>query len=71
MALGINRDAGEVLREALHLLVERDRFLHDSKQELGGKIQSALDEISNGEGITEAQLMQHIAERRKNFLSAE
>ncbi len=69
VADGMNPDAGDVVREALYALVERDRLWREHTRGLDGKIQTAMDEMKRGEGITEAQLMQHIGQRKKTFFS--
>ena len=70
VAHGMNPTADDVLREALYLLVERDQLWRERRDELDQKIQVAMDEMARGEGITEAQLMQHIEQRKKNYFSA-
>ena len=70
VAQGINQSADDVLREALYLLVERDQLWREHPDVLDHKIQTAMDEMARGEGLTEAQLLQHIEKRKKTFFSA-
>lgn len=70
VAQGMNPSADDVLREALYLLAERDQFWHRNKQELDAKIDVAMAEMARGEGITEAQLSKHIANRKKAFFAS-
>ena len=51
--LGTGRYASpsEVIREALRLIEEHDRFLDLKGQELRGKIREGLDSLHRGEGV--------------------
>ena len=69
VAHGMNADASDVMREAIYLLVERDQMWHAHPNGLDQEIQVAMDEIARGEGITEKQLLQHIAQRNSAFFS--
>jgi Arc/MetJ-type ribon-helix-helix transcriptional regulator len=70
VAQGMNQSADDVLREALYLLVERDQLWREHPDVLDHKIQTAMDEMARGEGLTETQLLQHIENRKKTFFSA-
>jgi Arc/MetJ-type ribon-helix-helix transcriptional regulator len=63
VAHGMNLSAGDVVREALYCLVERDRLWNERREVLDRGIEQAMDEMARGEGISEADLLKHIAAR--------
>lgn len=52
VASGRYSSAAEVLREALQLMVERDRFLEMQHEALRRDVQAGLDQLDRGEGET-------------------
>lgn len=69
VARGVNSSPDDVLREAVHNLVARDRDWNAYLLEIDHKIQEADDAFEAGQSFTKEELLRHAAERRKAFLS--
>ena len=48
---GRYNSAGEVVRDALRLLADRDELIDRRQQDLGKKITQGLDSLQRGEGV--------------------
>ncbi len=62
---GMYHSASEVIRDALRLLIERDRLRELRVEELRKEIQVGLDELDRGEGISGPEAIADLRARLK------
>ncbi len=60
---GLYKSASEVIREALRLLREKDQADRGTLAELHREIQTGLDQLDRGEGISGEQVFAEIRRR--------
>lgn len=65
IASGLYGSAAEVIREALHLIVERDQFLDMQREALRRDIRAGLAQLDRGESVTPTpkEIMDRVDER--------
>ncbi len=61
--------AGEVVRDALRLLADRDELLERRKQELHSQIAQGLDSLQRGEGVDGGEFFAELAREEANLLA--
>ncbi len=62
---GLYKSASEVIREALRLLLQRDRAQQGELAELHRDIQTGLDQLDRGEGIPGERVLAEIRGRAR------
>lgn len=66
VADGLYHSSSEVIREALRLMIERDK--RSDSYSLDSKIQVGINQLDNGDVISDEELLEHIRKRRADTL---